>query len=150
MILKESVRNLLVRHPYRCGKIGLPRPNHDIFNNYKICDGKYSIELIDTKNRENVRTFMLGIDRKKLSNNAKTLLDLLDEFYSTAPVPVALQLYKDRKGEKCISNFLSDELSLFLDCGVSFAIVHQRQVIGIGMNLLFERFWIDEIKVCSI
>ena len=68
-------------------------------------------------------------------------MDLLDEFYSTAPVPVALQLNKDRKGEKCISNFLSDELSLFLDCGVSFAIFHQSQVIaGIGMNLLFERF----------
>ena len=71
--MKESVRNLLVRHPYRCGKIGLPRPNHDIFNNYKICDGKYSIKLIDAKNRENVRTFMLGIKRETLSK-CKTLI----------------------------------------------------------------------------
>ena len=65
---------------------------------------------------------------------------ILDEFYSTAPVPVALQLYKDQEGEKCVSEFLSDELSLYLDCGVSFAIFHQSQVIGIGMNLLFERY----------
>ena len=65
---------------------------------------------------------------------------ILDEFYSTAPVPVALQLYKDQEGEKCVSEFLSDELSLYLDCGVSFAIFHQSRVIGIGMNLLFERY----------
>ena len=64
MILKESVRNILVRHPYKRGKIGLPRPKHDIFTNYKICDEKYSIELIDAKNRENVRRFMLGKIRK--------------------------------------------------------------------------------------
>ena len=71
MILRESVRNLLVRHPYKHGKIGLPRPKHNIFNNYKICDGKYSIELIDAKNRENVGTFMLGKNRKTLSNYIK-------------------------------------------------------------------------------
>ena len=63
----------MVRHPYRCGKIGLLRPKHDIFNNYKICDGKYSIKLIDAKNRENVRTFMLGIKRETLSK-CKTLI----------------------------------------------------------------------------
>ena len=67
MILKESLRNILVSHHYKRGKIGLPRQKHDIFTNYKICDGKYSIELIDAKNRENVRRFMLGKTRKTLS-----------------------------------------------------------------------------------
>ena len=74
-------------------------------------------------------------------------LNHLDEFYSLAPVPVALQLYRDKEGKKCINNFLSDELSLFLDCGVSFGIFHQSQVIGIGMNLLFERFWAQDTIV---
>ena len=69
----------------------------------------------------------------------------LDEFYSIAPVPAALQLYKNKQGEKKISKFLCDELSLFLDGGVSFAIFHQSQVIGIGINLLFERCVADMI-----
>ena len=60
MILRESVKNLLVRHPYKHGKIGLPRLKYDIFDNYKICDGKYSIEQIDLTNRETVKKFMLG------------------------------------------------------------------------------------------
>ena len=64
----------------------------------------------------------------------------LDEFYSVAPVPVALQLYKEKNGKKSISEFLYDELSLFFDCGVSFGIFHENKVIGIGMNLMFERF----------
>ena len=63
MILRKSVNNLLVRYPYTYGKIGLPRLNYDIFTNYKICDGKYSIELIDAANRENVKKFMLGKNR---------------------------------------------------------------------------------------
>ena len=63
MILRESVKSLLVRHPYTRGKIGLPRKKYDIFSNYKICNGKYSIELIDEGNRENVKKFMLGKPR---------------------------------------------------------------------------------------
>ena len=63
MILRESVKSLLVRYPYTYGKIGLPRTKYDIFTNYKICDGKYSIELIDAVNRENVKKFMLGKNR---------------------------------------------------------------------------------------
>ena len=60
MVLKESVKNLLVRHPFKHGKIGLPRQKYDMFTNYKICDGKYSMKLIEPVNRENVRSFMLG------------------------------------------------------------------------------------------
>ena len=63
MILRKSVKNLLVRYPYTYGKIGLPRTKYDIFTNYKICGGKYSIELIDAVNRENVKKFMLGKNR---------------------------------------------------------------------------------------
>ena len=63
MVLRESVKSLLVRHPYTRGKIGLPRKKYDIFSNYKICNGKYSIELIDEGNRENVKKFMLGKPR---------------------------------------------------------------------------------------
>ena len=66
MVLKESVKNLLVRHPFKHGKIGLPRPKYDIFTNYKICDGKYSMKLIDSVNRENVRSFMLGKQKQAL------------------------------------------------------------------------------------
>ena len=65
MILKESVKNILVRYPYTNGKIGLPRPKYDIYTNFKICNGKYSIELIDAENRENVKKFMLGENWKK-------------------------------------------------------------------------------------
>ena len=53
---------------------------------------------------------------------------------------MALQLYKHKDGKKRISDFLYDELSLFLDSGLSFAIYHESQIIGIGMNLMFERF----------
>ena len=66
MILRESVKNLLVRNPYNNGKIGLPRLKYDIFTNYKICGGKCSIELIDAVNRENVKKFMLGKNRDPL------------------------------------------------------------------------------------
>ena len=60
MILRKSVKNLLACHPYTNGKIDLPRPKYDRFTNYKICDGKYSIELIDAVRRESVEKFMLG------------------------------------------------------------------------------------------
>ena len=55
-------------------------------------------------------------------------------------MPAALQLYKNKEGEQRISPFLCDELSLFFDCGVSFAVLHEGQVIGILTNLLFERY----------
>ena len=74
MILRESVKNILLRHPYKHGKIGLPRNKYDIFSNYKICDGKYSVELIDAENREYVKSFMLGIKIKSASvMNSKPL-----------------------------------------------------------------------------
>ena len=68
MILRETVKNLLVCYPYYHGKISLPRPKYDMFTNFKICSGKYSIELIDTENRENVKKFMLGKYGKKYDN----------------------------------------------------------------------------------
>ena len=68
MILRKSVKNLLACHPYTIGKIGLPRPKYDRFTNYKICDGKYSIELIDAERRESVQKFMLGKVEKKYDN----------------------------------------------------------------------------------
>ena len=60
MILRESVKSLLVRYPYNHGKISLPRQKYDIFTNFKICSEKYSIELIDAENRENVKKFNYG------------------------------------------------------------------------------------------
>ena len=60
MILRESVKNFLACHPYTHGKIGLSRSKYDKFTNYKICNGKYSIELIDAVKRESVKKFMLG------------------------------------------------------------------------------------------
>ena len=60
MVLRESVKSLLVRHPYTYGKICLPRKKCDIFTNFKICHGKYSIELVDAEKRENAKKFMLG------------------------------------------------------------------------------------------
>ena len=51
MVLRESVKSLLVRHPYTYGKIYLPRKKCDIFTNFEICHGKYSIELVDAEKR---------------------------------------------------------------------------------------------------
>ena len=72
MILRKSVKNILVHYPYTHGKIGLPRPKYDIFNNFKICNGKYSIDLIDEENREKVKKFMLGKNRKQNMISSQT------------------------------------------------------------------------------
>ena len=116
-----KIRNHLQKYPYIPNKIGLPRVKHSLFQNYKICDGKYTAEIINPFNREEVKKFML------------------DNFYCQAPVPVALELYRYRNGENYISDFLEDELSLFFDNNVSFAIFHGDKVIGIGTNLMFTR-----------
>ena len=62
-----------------------------------------------------------------------------DTFYSHAPVPVALQLYRDKAGHGHITDFLQDELDLFLDSGMSFGVYSGDRVVGIGVNLLFPR-----------
>ena len=60
---------------------------------------------------------------------------MLDNFYAIAPVPVVLELYKDRK----MTDYLEDELNLFCDGGVSFGIFHGDKVAGAGLNLFVEK-----------
>ena len=64
-----------------------------------------------------------------------------DTFYSHAPVPVALQLYRGKDGHRDITDFLQDELDLFLDSGLSFGVFSGGRVVGIGVNLLFPRYY---------
>ena len=64
-----------------------------------------------------------------------------DTFYSHAPVPVALQLYRGKDGHRDITDFLQDELDLFLDSGLSFGVFSGDRVVGIGVNLLFPRYY---------
>ena len=52
-------------------------------------------------------------------------------------MPVALQLYRDKDGHGDITDFLQDELNLFLDSGMSFGVYSGGRVVGIGVNLLF-------------
>ena len=52
-------------------------------------------------------------------------------------MPVALQLYRDKDGHGHITDFLQDELNLFLDSGMSFGVYSGGRVVGIGVNLLF-------------
>ena len=52
-------------------------------------------------------------------------------------MPVALQLYRDKDGHGHITDFLQDELDLFLDSGMSFGVYSGGRVVGIGVNLLF-------------
>eukprot|EP00092_Neocalanus_flemingeri_P029811 GFUD01032365.1.p1 GENE.GFUD01032365.1~~GFUD01032365.1.p1 ORF type:complete len:274 (-),score=64.27 GFUD01032365.1:93-914(-) len=95
------------------GKIRLPRIGVNILNNFDICDGKYQGLRVGKENRRGVQNFML------------------DNFYSIAPVPVVLELFKDRK----MTDYLEDELDLFCDNGVSFGIHHGDQVVGAGLSL---------------
>ena len=60
---------------------------------------------------------------------------MLGNFYAIAPVPVVLELYKDRK----MTDYLEDELNLFCDGGVSFGILHGDTVAGAGLNLFVEK-----------
>ena len=127
-----KIRNHLQKFPYISNRIGLSRVKHDMFQNYKICDGKYNAEIINSYNRPEVKTFML------------------ENFYCQAPVPVALELYRKKNGETNISDFLEDELSLFFDNGVSFAIFHGDKVVGIGTNLMFNRSVKIETEIFSM
>ena len=117
-----KTRNYLRKFPYKSGKIGLAREQHNLFKEYNFCDGKYNARIINSSIREDAKKFML------------------ENFYGLAPVPVALELYRNKNGETNISEFLEDEISLFFDCGVSFAIFHGDRVVGIGTNLIFNRF----------
>lgn len=105
----------LAQHLYR-GKIDLPRLPVNFLHGTDICGGKYLSKLVDKDTRTPVENFML------------------DNFYSLAPVPVALGLYKDRK----MSKYLEDELNMFCDNGVSFGLYNRDRVIGAGFNIYFE------------
>jgi len=99
------------------GKIRLPRKPVNILSNFSICDGKYQCLRVGKENRSKVQNFML------------------DNFYAIAPVPVVLELFKDRK----MTDYLEDELDLFCDNGVSFGVFHGDKVIGAGLNLFVEK-----------
>ena len=88
----------------------------NILDNFEICEGKYQCMRVGTENRSKVQNFML------------------DNFYAIAPVPVVLDLFKDRK----MTDYLEDELDLFCDNGVSFGIFHGDKVVGAGLNLFVE------------
>ena len=68
-------------------------------------------------------------------NRSKVQAFMLDNFYAIAPVPVALELYKDRQ----MTDYLEDELNLFCDGGVSFGIFHGDKVAGANLNLYVEK-----------
>ena len=116
-----KIRNYLQKFPYKSGKIGISRDQFNLFKGYKFCDGKYNAEIINSSNRQEVKKFMF------------------ENFYCQAPVPVALELYRNKNGETDISEFLEDEISLLFDCGVSYAIYHGDKVVAIGTNLIFYR-----------
>jgi len=105
----------LAKHMYR-GKINLPRLPVNLLHNTDICGGKYLSRRVDKDTRGPVVNFML------------------ENFYSLAPVPVALGLYKERK----MSKYLEDELDMFCDNGVSFGVYDGDKVIGAGFNIYFE------------
>lgn len=97
------------------GTIRLPRKEHDIFQNFSVCDGKYTARLVTPKTRPQVQQFML------------------ENFYSLAPVPSVLGLYNGK-----VTPYLEDELSLFLDQNLSFGLYHEDRIVAAGFNLLFE------------
>ena len=140
MIVKDlkHVEELLLRVPFKSGRIGLPRSKSKILNNYRICDGKYLVKQVNATNKATVQRFMLGKQKVSLWIYGKNIyLFCSDTFYSHAPVPVALQLYGDNSGHGDITDFLQDELDLFLDSGMSFGVYSGGRVVGIGVNLLF-------------
>ena len=62
MIVKDlkHVEELLLRTPFKSGRIGLPRSKSKILNNYRICDGKYLVKQVNATNKSTVQRFMLG------------------------------------------------------------------------------------------
>ena len=66
----------------------LPRTRVNVLDDFNLFEGKYQCKRVDKKNRSKVQAFML------------------DNFYAIAPVPVVLELYKDRK----MTDYLEDEL----------------------------------------
>ena len=62
MIVKDlkHVEELLLRVPFKSGRIGLPRSKNTILNNYRICDGKYLVKQVNATNKATVQRFMLG------------------------------------------------------------------------------------------
>ena len=62
MIVKDlkHVEELLLRVPFKSGRIGLPRSKSKILNNYRICDGKYLVKQVNATNKSTVQRFMLG------------------------------------------------------------------------------------------
>ena len=111
---KVNLLKHLTKHAYN-GEIQLPRTSVDILDNFNICDGKYKSKRVDKDKavRSKVEEFML------------------DNFYAIAPVPVVLELYKDRK----MTEYLEDEFNLWSSCGVSFGLFDGEKVAGAGLNL---------------
>ena len=62
MIVKDlkHVEELLLRVPFKSGRIGLTRSKSKILNNYRICDGKYLVKQVNATNKSRVQRFMLG------------------------------------------------------------------------------------------
>jgi hypothetical protein len=60
---------------------------------------------------------------------------LLEDFYTTAPVPVVLELYKEGK----MTQYLQDELNLLCEGGVSFGIFHGHKLAAAIVNLYVEK-----------
>ena len=70
MIVKDlkHVEELLLRVPFKSGRIGLPRSKSKILNNYRICDGKYLVKQVNATNKSTVQRFMLGKLKVSLRN----------------------------------------------------------------------------------
>ena len=62
MIVKDlkHIEEMLLRVPFKSGRIGLPRSKSNILNNYRICDGKYLVKQVNATNKSTVQRFMLG------------------------------------------------------------------------------------------
>ena len=108
----------LAQHAYD-GKIQLPRSRTNILNNFDICEGKYQCRRVDQD--------------KEVQSKVKDFV--VDNFYSTAPVPLALELFKDRK----VTAYLEDEINEWFHTGVSFGIFHGDKIIGTSFNFLVEK-----------
>ena len=98
---KSFLLRHLAKHAYD-GKIQLPRTGVNILENFDICDGKYKCRRLDK--------------HKELQSKVREFV--VENFYAPAPVPTALELYKERK----MTDYLEDELNLWFDSGVSFGI----------------------------
>jgi len=120
--LSSSNKLFLVRHlahhAYE-GKIQLPRTRASILNNFDICGGKYQCRRVDQD--------------KEVQSKVKEFV--VDNFYATAPVPVALELFKERK----LTAYLEDEINQWFHTGVSFGVFHGDRIIGTAFNFLVEK-----------